>query len=353
MAALSFGTTAPCLLAASARPPSVTAAYTRPRRARLLTESARAAAGCSEQVHLALGGPGEMVVSWATDNDATTSMVTYWGADGVGLVARGRATAYSQLLFLDPNLVEPEMGLPGATKDELRRMQDTRAWAHDPWTGRRGGAWNDGRKLAYGLADYSNPAEIYNSPVLHSVTMARLAPGATYGYRVAGDARNFSFTTPPSPGPAFPLTLGLTADLGQTTVSAANVDRLRELLSAAQPHAGVVLLAGDLSYADGYYARWDSFGRMIERLAAEVPLLTTGGNHEIGNAEAWVGYHARYPMPHAASGSVTNMWATPSTGGVPHHSKALALIWYRALTWYSSPSRPLAAPDDPRLVTGL
>jgi len=33
-------------------------------------------------------------------------------------------------------------------------------------------------------------------------------------------------------------------------------------------------------------------------------------------------------------------------------SKALALIWYRALTWYSSPARPLAAPDDPRLVTG-
>jgi len=33
-------------------------------------------------------------------------------------------------------------------------------------------------------------------------------------------------------------------------------------------------------------------------------------------------------------------------------SKAFALIWYRALTWYSSPPRSLAAPDDPRLVTG-
>jgi len=29
-----------------------------------------------------------------------------------------------------------------------------------------------------------------------------------------------------------------------------------------------------------------------------------------------------------------------------------ALIWYRALTGYSSPARSLAAPDDPRLVTG-
>jgi len=33
-------------------------------------------------------------------------------------------------------------------------------------------------------------------------------------------------------------------------------------------------------------------------------------------------------------------------------SKALALIWYRALTWYSSPARLFAAPDDPLLVTG-
>ena len=34
------------------------------------------------------------------------------------------------------------------------------------------------------------------------------------------------------------------------------------------------------------------------------------------------------------------------------HSKGFALTWYRALTWYSSPARPFAAPDDPRLVTG-
>ena len=33
-------------------------------------------------------------------------------------------------------------------------------------------------------------------------------------------------------------------------------------------------------------------------------------------------------------------------------SKAFALTWYRALTWYSSPARPFAAPDVPLLVTG-
>ena len=34
------------------------------------------------------------------------------------------------------------------------------------------------------------------------------------------------------------------------------------------------------------------------------------------------------------------------------YSKVVALTCYRALMWYSSPARPLAAPDDPRLVTG-
>jgi len=39
-------------------------------------------------------------------------------------------------------------------------------------------------------------------------------------------------------------------------------------------------------------------------------------------------------------------------GGEEWWSKALALIWYRALTRYSSPARPFAAPDDSLLVTG-
>ena len=34
------------------------------------------------------------------------------------------------------------------------------------------------------------------------------------------------------------------------------------------------------------------------------------------------------------------------------HSKAFALTWYRALTWYCSPARPSAALDVPLLVTG-
>ena len=37
---------------------------------------------------------------------------------------------------------------------------------------------------------------------------------------------------------------------------------------------------GDLSYADGYQPRWDSWGRLVEPLAAALPIMHTEGNHE-------------------------------------------------------------------------
>ena len=97
---------------------------------------------------------------------------------------------------------------------------------------------------------------------------------------------------------------------------------LREALSGT---SGVVLLGGDLSYADGFGPRWDSFARLVEPLASTVPVMTTGGNHEVSDH----GSHSartphcmgalfslrcvpcvcyRYPMPHAQSGSVSNLY---------------------------------------------
>jgi len=64
-----------------------------------------------------------------------------------------------------------------------------------------------------------------------------------------------------------------------------------------------VLLSGDLSYADGWYPRWDSYGVLMQRLASRIPVMTVPGNHEVGDGEQFVSYRARYPMPHLASGS--------------------------------------------------
>ena len=56
--------------------------------------------------------------------------------------------------------------------------------------------------------------------------------------RRTSDARNFSFTMPPDgDGAAFPLTFGLTADIGQTVVSKLNAEWLLSQLSDAEPYA--------------------------------------------------------------------------------------------------------------------
>ena len=38
--------------------------------------------------------------------------------------------------------------------------------------------------------------------------------------------------------------------------------------------------------------------------------MSTGGNHELSNTEAWVSYNARYPMPYRQSGSVSSLQPT-------------------------------------------
>jgi hypothetical protein len=116
------------------------------------------------------------------------------------------------------------------------------------------------------------------------------------------------------------LKLGLVANLGATIVSARSVEELIAFDPAA------VLIAGGLSYADGFSPRWDAFGRMIEPLAARYPLLHVPGDHEFGfgfgRAAAGTGgsagghsdmieYTARWLSPYRSSGSWSrHVWST-------------------------------------------
>ena len=209
------------LLAASTL--AVTLPAQRPPASRLLSEAelsppplANCVGGggmreCSEQVHLALGGPGEMVVSYATADDETQSQVVFWGAeDAPPRVANGTTNAYSQLIYLVDGAIEPAIG-DAVDEQKLLGMQNTSWWAADlplfPY-GRSSSYHNKGT-LDFRLAKYKNPGMIYNSPVIHTVTLGPLHAGHTYGYRVAGSSRNFSFTMPPD-GPAI-LAHGATA----------------------------------------------------------------------------------------------------------------------------------------------
>mmetsp|Transcript_34096 Transcript_34096/g.63222 ORF Transcript_34096/g.63222 Transcript_34096/m.63222 type:complete len:632 (-) Transcript_34096:181-2076(-) len=276
---------------------------------------------CSEQVHLQLGGPGEMVVVYVTANANTSSEVTYWPAGtspSTPLSASGSAAAYSQLMWIDSGLIAPLMGAARVTEAEVLALQNTTTWAlrapFSPFG--EGSSYRNPSEVEYGLGSYKNPQMVYTSPVVHTVRLTGLVSYTTYYYTVAGDARVFNFTMPPgASAAAYPFKLGLTADLGQTDISARTVERLRESLKGTEG-SSVVLLSGDLAYADGYFPLWDTWGRFMEGLASGTPVMTVGGNHEYGNGEAWSSYNARYPMPFAQSGSVSNLWWSRDVGPV-------------------------------------
>ena len=68
----------------------------------------------------------------------------------------------------------------------------------------------------------------------------------------------------------YPTTIGLTADLGITAVSNATISALIAMKPAA------VIFPGDLCYSDGWGPIWDTYGHLMERLAANTPILYTG-----------------------------------------------------------------------------
>ena len=265
----------------------------------------------SQQIHLTLGSStsSSVIISYTNENINTTSQVEY-STDSHDLmkkksnvkVAVGTSTSYSEVIYVSAQFYKPSMGSPLGTTAEVIKMENTSMWAKDPETGER---WANYRKITTvdtGLQSDSNPYAIYDSPMIFQVTIDSLTPGQTYYYRVSGSCDVYHFIYPKMAAKEdtksiYPFKVGLTADVGQTFVSSASFDALIAM------NPDIVLLAGDLSYADGWIALWDSFGNLIQKLAAYYLVLTTGGNHELGSAEAWLSYSQRYPTPHESSGS--------------------------------------------------
>ncbi|XP_028079088.1 purple acid phosphatase 5-like [Camellia sinensis] len=123
----------------------------------------------------------------------------------------------------------------------------------------------------------------YASGYIHHATIKDLTFDTKYFYEVASNevTRQFSFTTPPKPGPDVSYTFGVIGDLGQT----ADSNRTLEHYMSNPIKGQAVLFAGDLSYADDHpnhdNTKWDTFGRFIEKSVAYQPWIWSAGNHEI------------------------------------------------------------------------
>lgn len=154
---------------------------------------------------------------------------------------------------------------------------------------------------------------MYNSGKIHDVVIGPLEPSTQYYYHCGSDSSpELSFKTPPA---QFPIKFAVVGDLGQTEWTKSTLQHI------AQSNYDMLLLPGDLSYADLYQPLWDSFGRLVEPQASQRPWMVTQGNHEIEtiplvHSEPFTAYNARWRMPFEESGSNSNLYYSFDVAGV-------------------------------------
>lgn len=154
-------------------------------------------------------------------------------------------------------------------------------------------------EFTYNKMDASN---YYKSGYIHHTLLTNLEPSTQYYYQ-CGDLINeitshiFSFKTLPEIGNPNRLTFGVIGDIGQTVHSVSTVNHLIN-----ERNISMILHPGDLSYADCDQPLWDSYGEMIQPLAAYTPWMVSPGNHEIefngtDYTNLFTAFEKRYRMP--------------------------------------------------------
>mmetsp|Transcript_24268 Transcript_24268/g.33296 ORF Transcript_24268/g.33296 Transcript_24268/m.33296 type:complete len:626 (-) Transcript_24268:167-2044(-) len=287
-----------------------------------------------QQVHVSLGDSDDSVfISYVSSNQSANTVLFSQNKlslqsgyqKNITTSKADSSVSYSQLLYIYDYLYAPEMGKPLETASYIVKLQNSSVWARSRING-TSQHWanyymSTSSTPVLGITRYNNPYMYYDSQILHTATLTGLVAGKTYYYKPVDSCQLFSFKMPPKSdgtSKSYPMLVGLVVDLGQTAVSNASINALISM------NPSVVLLAGDLAYADGFYALWDTFGNLFEPLASKIPVLSTGGNHEVGASEQWRSYSLRYPTPHKGSGS-TNFCYYGKVVGVMH---VIALCTY-------------------------
>lgn len=151
----------------------------------------------------------------------------------------------------------------------------------------------------------------YKSGTIHHTVIGPLQPQTLYFYRCGGAGPEFQLTTPPSD---LPVTLAVAGDLGQTGWTKSTLDHIAKLKH------DLLLLPGDLSYADYVQPLWDSFGELVQPLASSRPWMVTQGNHDKENIpvikHGFVSYNSRWKMPYKESSSDSNLYYSFDLAGV-------------------------------------
>lgn len=258
-----------------------------------------------EQVHLGLAGSGEVVVTYLSKLPALQTKVWY-GVVGSMMNETAVGEVSSYVMILCPTckfLRSPARGDTPLSSEELAAIVDTSSVVPPSSASYRhvsaaDEAWDLLRKKC---VHYANPKAYHQAPYIHTVTLQGLLPRTRYAFQPEGSSRLFTFATPPLAGQSDslkPLRIGVWSDVGATDISIATAKQLEQ----SQPD--LLMLAGDLSYADGWTSLWETFGTISEPLMSSIPSLTVPGDHEAAEGKAQnMDWLYRYPTPFRESAS--------------------------------------------------
>ncbi|KAJ4723018.1 Purple acid phosphatase [Melia azedarach] len=200
----------------------------------------------------------------------------------------------------------------------------------------------EGYSLVYNQLYPSDVLQNYTSGIIHHVLLTGLEPNTLYEYEcgdpsISAMSESHYFRTMPDSTPNnYPSRIAVVGDLGlsyNTTTTVAH------LLSN---HPDLLLLIGDLSYADlyltngtesnccscqsletpiqeTYQPRWDYWGRYMQPLASNVPTMVIEGDHEIeqqAENQTFVAYSSRFAFPSEESGSSSSLYYSFNAGGI-------------------------------------
>jgi acid phosphatase type 7 len=210
--------------------------------------------------------------------------------------------------------------LPPTTRSGPRGVHAS--WSGDAHTTRAITWFTDGLDGPEGVVEYGNDdfsrgaaatqQQAYDSAVLtHRAQLTDFDPALPLRYRVRnGDAVSPEFTLQPQPLGAFRF--AHFGDHGRTAYSRAVRDGI------LQRGSDFVLIAGDLSYANGEQPIWDDWFNQTEHLMAQTPTLCCPGNHEDKDGTG-AAYRTRFTHPGRSetyySFDYNNVHFMVSTGG--------------------------------------
>ncbi|OQR90474.1 hypothetical protein THRCLA_09333 [Thraustotheca clavata] len=122
----------------------------------------------------------------------------------------------------------------------------------------------------------------YTSPYLHKAQFCNLNSSTIYTYTIGKNANKplfqRSFITPPTTGDnTVPTVLGMVGDIGSKKLHA-TLQNIASGLGGVP--AQVVIVLGDLSYANGEQEQWDLWYNQSQNVFSTIPSLTINGNHE-------------------------------------------------------------------------